>query len=229
MRALPAAPDPDPGRVRLGQRRRRADVHRRGARRAGGPDGAPVRRPGGQAAREAAGGDRDGARGRVHLQRAALPPARQPRSASERDRGLPGLPVPDRRPDRAERGLHARQLLDQAAAPATRPGSRGSTAARRCARSGRGPSGCTRSTTRRRRCTRRRCSRPCGPTSSGSPSCSRWGAGAAGADRRASRATTRTSWGVRGRRDGGRREPQPGREPQPASREPEPAPQLGLF
>ena len=55
------------------------------------------------------------------------------------------------------------------------PGSHACTAARRCGSSGPGRCGCTRSTTRRPRSTRRRCSRRCGPTSIASPSCWRSG------------------------------------------------------
>ena len=89
-----------------------------------------------------------------------------------RDRRLPGLPVPPARADRAAGRLHARELRDEAAARAIpAPASRACTGARRSARSGRGRCGCTRSTTRPRRSTRRRCSTSCGPTSGGSPSC----------------------------------------------------------
>ena len=120
MRDVPAAGrDAHDGGLRGGQRRRRPDVRRRGAGRERGQAGPAVRRPGRQAAGEAAGGDRPGARGRVHRQRAQVPPARQPRPAPARDRGLPGLPVAADRPDRAARDLHAGELLDQA--PARRP------------------------------------------------------------------------------------------------------------
>ena len=102
------------------------------------------------------------ARRRVHRERPQVPAARQPRPAAGRDRRLPGLPLPPARADRAARRLHARQLLDEAAA--RRPGDRHHAAARargdphdRAARR----CGCTRSTTRRRRSTRRRCSRSC--------------------------------------------------------------------
>ena len=47
---------------------------------------------------------------------AQMPAAGQPRPASARDRGLPGLPAPPDRADRADGDLHARELLDQAAA-----------------------------------------------------------------------------------------------------------------
>ena len=69
-----------------------------------------------------------GARGRLHLQRPEVPPAREPRSAAGRDRRLPGLPVPPARADRAARRVHARQLRDEAAA--RRPGHRDHAAAR---------------------------------------------------------------------------------------------------
>ncbi len=85
---LPAAPDADDGRVRRRERRCRADVHRRGARGERGPAGPAVRRPGGQAARQAARRDRARPPGRVHREHAQMPPAGQPRPASERDRGL---------------------------------------------------------------------------------------------------------------------------------------------
>ena len=79
------------------------------------------------------------------------------------------------RADPADGDLHARQLLDEAAArrsdgdhaPA-RPGARCSCSARaRCA--------CTRSSIRRPRCTRRGCSRRCARTSRACPRCSRSG------------------------------------------------------
>ena len=63
--------------------------------------------------------DRPGARGRLHRQRPEVPSSRQPRPAAAGDRQLPGLPVPPARADRAEGGLHARELLHEA--PARRP------------------------------------------------------------------------------------------------------------
>ena len=54
--------------------------------------------------------------GRLHRERAEVPPARQPRPAAGRDRELPGLPARAGRADRAARDLHAGQLLDEAAA-----------------------------------------------------------------------------------------------------------------
>ncbi len=70
----------------------------------------------GRTARPPAGGGRARARRRLHRQRAQVPAAEQPRSASDRDRDLPRLPPPPGRADRAAGDLHARQLLDQAAA-----------------------------------------------------------------------------------------------------------------
>ncbi len=60
--------------------------------------------------------------GRLRRQCPQMPASRQPRSAAAGDRQLPGLPVPPARADRAEGRLHARQLLDEAAA--RRPGDR---------------------------------------------------------------------------------------------------------
>ena len=130
-----------------------------------------------------------------------LPASRQPRSAAAGDRQLPGLPVPPARPDRAEGGLHARQLLHEAAA--RRPVDRHHEAPRPRGgprRSGRAPCGCSRSTTRPPRSTRARCSTRCAPTSPACRTCSpsirrrspsrrRAGAGrrGAGAGRRRSR------------------------------------------
>ena len=92
-----ASTPPERG-VRRGQRRRRPHVHRRGARRQRGPPGAPVRRPGGPAARAAAGRDRPRARGRLHRQRPEVPSARQAGSAPAGDRQLPAVPLPAARP-----------------------------------------------------------------------------------------------------------------------------------
>ena len=50
------------------------------------------------------------------VERPQVPASRQPRSAAAGDRQLPGLPVPPARADPAEGRLHARQLLDEAAA-----------------------------------------------------------------------------------------------------------------
>ena len=93
MRPLPSAPDPHDRRVRRRQRRRRPDVHRRGARCQRGPDGAAVRRTGGEAARQDAGRDLDGPERGVYLQHLEMQASRQPRPASERDRGVSGLPA----------------------------------------------------------------------------------------------------------------------------------------
>ena len=115
----PAAPVAAQRGLRLGRRGRGPDVRRRGARRQRGPSRAAVRRPGREAAGEAAGRDRDGAGGRLHRERPEVPASRQPRPAAGRDRGLPRLPEPPGRADRAEGHLHAGELLDQA--PARRP------------------------------------------------------------------------------------------------------------
>ena len=115
VRPLPAAPDAHHGRVRRRKCRRRPDVHRRGAGRQRGSDGAAVRRPSREAARQAARRDLAGPERGVYLQHPQMPPAGQPRPASERDRVVPGLPVASGRPDRADGDLHARELLDQAA------------------------------------------------------------------------------------------------------------------
>ena len=90
---LPAARGPDQGGLRRRQRRRRPDVHRRGARGRGGPPGAAVRRPGRAAAQPAARRDRDEARGRLHRQHPEVPPAGQPRPAAGRDRGVLAVPA----------------------------------------------------------------------------------------------------------------------------------------
>ena len=113
---MPTAPDADAGRVRRGQRRRRSDVHRRGAGSRRGPARAAVRRPRGQAAGQVAGRDRARASRRVHRQHAQVPPAQQPRPLSERDRDLQRLSAPAGGADPAEGDLHAGELLDQAAA-----------------------------------------------------------------------------------------------------------------
>ena len=56
------------------------------------------------------------ARGCVHREHAQVPASRQPRPAAGRDRELPGVPAAPGRADRADGDLHARQLLDEAAA-----------------------------------------------------------------------------------------------------------------
>ena len=121
-----------------------------------GQAGPAVRRPGGEAAGHAARRDRPHARGRLRRERPQVPASGQPRPAAAGDRQLPGLPVPPARADRAEGRLHARQLLHEAAArrpddghhaPARPRGGPRRSARARC--------GCTRSTTRPRRSTRR--------------------------------------------------------------------------
>ena len=89
-----------------------------------------------------------------------------------RDRGLPGLPVAADRPHPAARAVHAGELLDQA--PARRPDRDHAPARQRRGAHHRPAArcGCTPSTTRRRRCTRRRCWTRCGPTSPASPASS---------------------------------------------------------
>ena len=100
-------------------------------------------------------------------------PARQPRPPARRDRRLQAVPPPQGRADRAERDLHARQLRDEAAHPLAardhgRPRAPAGARARAAA-----CCGCTRSSTRRRRCAARRRSRTCARTSRGCPRCSR--------------------------------------------------------
>src|SRR4051794_5496704 len=129
LHELPAARrHPHDRRVRQRQRRRGPDVRGRGARRERGPPGSAVRRASGEAAGHAARGDRAGARGRVRGECLEVPPARQPRPAPGRDRGVPVVPAPAGRAHRAPRHLHTRQLRDEAAAgradrdhPAPRP------------------------------------------------------------------------------------------------------------
>ena len=110
------SPHPHDGRLRLRQRRRRPDVRRRGPGRNEDQQGLPFV---GQAGRlldtllAEIGLD---ARGRVRGELPQMPAAGQPRPAAPGDRRLPGLPVPPARADRAEGGLHARQLRHQAPA-----------------------------------------------------------------------------------------------------------------
>ena len=138
LRALPGARrDAQDGRVRLGQRRRRADVRRRGARRFARTSrgcrssGAP-----GNCWRRCSG--RSGCSETTCLSRTSqVPSARQPRSAADRDRQLPGVPAPPGRADPAGGDLHAGQLLDEAAARRSRPASRACTASPRCSTLGR--------------------------------------------------------------------------------------------
>ena len=120
--------------------------------------------------------DRTRARRRLHREHAEVPAPGQPRPAAGRDRELPGVPAAPGRADRADRHLHARQLLDEAAArrpdrdhaPARPAGGARRSAGARC--------GCIRSSIRRRRSTRRACSRRCARTSRGCRSCWRMGA-----------------------------------------------------
>ena len=79
--------------------------------------GKPFVGRGGQAARQAAGGDRAPARRRLHRERPQVPPAGQPRSRARGDRVLQAVPAQADRADRAARDLHARQLLHEAAHP----------------------------------------------------------------------------------------------------------------
>ena len=133
LRPLSPASDAHDGRVRVRKRECRPDVHRRGTRGQRGPTGASVRGPGGQTARKAARGDRAGARRRVHRQHLEMPATGQSRSASERDRDLPGLSQPAGRADRAQRDLHPGRTLPPSCSGPTRPASLGSTVRRRCA------------------------------------------------------------------------------------------------
>ena len=86
-RAVPGEGDPDTEVVFVGE----------GPGLQRGPRGPPVRRPGRGPARAAPGRDRLAARGRVHHQRREVPPARQPRPAARRDRGLRPVPAPPAR------------------------------------------------------------------------------------------------------------------------------------
>ena len=115
LHALRAGRDPHPGRLRLRLADRRPDVRRRGARLPRGQAGRAVRRRGGQAARQAARGDRAHPRGRVRRERPEMPPAGQPRPAAGGDRVLRAAPLEADRADPAEADRDARQLRDQAA------------------------------------------------------------------------------------------------------------------
>ena len=161
---------PHDGRLRLGQRRRRPDVRRRGAR-------APTRtsRASRSSARRAGCWTRCWARSASPAATCSCAnvlkcrPPGQPRPAAAGDRRLPGLPVPAARADRAEGRLHARELRDQAAA---RRHDRDHAAARPRRGAADRPAaacGCTRSSTPPRRSTRRRCWRRCARTSGGFP------------------------------------------------------------
>ena len=117
------------------------------------------------------------------------------------------------RADRADRDLHARQLLDQAAARRPDRDHAPARAARDARCSGQGACACTRSTTPRRRCTRRACSRRCARTSRGCRSCSR---SARPRSHRRSRARASSA-------GPGRPAPEPpAAEPVPRAREPPP-------
>ena len=179
---MPAARDADQGRLRGGKRRRRPDVRRRGARGRRGPPGAAVRRSRRAAAERDAGGDRALARGRLHRQRPEEPAAGQPRSAAEGDRGLPALPLRAGAADRADASSARWATSPPSCSPATRPGSPGCGARRRCTSSAAARSSSCRSSIRRRRCARRRSRRRCAGTSRRCPTCSR---GPSGSRRRA--------------------------------------------
>ena len=187
-------------RVRRGQRRRRPDVRRRGPRRPRGRAGPAVRRPGRAGCSTSCSSEIGlDARRRVHRERPQMPPSRQPRPAAAGDRQLPGLPVPAARADPSRRWSAASGTSPRSCCAATRPGSRGCTGAPRSARSARGRCGCTRSSTRRRRSTRRGCSRRCARTSPACPSCWRCDAAAA-ARARAGAGARRARAGAGGRR-----------------------------
>ena len=68
--------------------------------------------------------------GRLCLQCLEVPPAGEPRPAAGRDRGLRVAPLPPDRADQAAARRDARELRDEAALRASRPGSRASTAFR---------------------------------------------------------------------------------------------------
>ena len=110
--------------------------------------------------------------GRLHRERDQVPPAREPRPAAGRDRGLRVAPLPPDRADPADARRDARQLRHQAA---LRQADRDHARARRRAgghASAAAASPCTRSSTRPPRSTHPRC-RPCSSRiSPGSRSCS---------------------------------------------------------
>ena len=114
MHALPAFRDQDQGGVRVRERRRRPDVHRRGPRRGGGSSGASVRRPRGRGADGPARRDRVVARGRLDQQRGAMPPAGEPRSAAPRGGVVPALHVWPDPAHRTARDRDTGQLRDPA-------------------------------------------------------------------------------------------------------------------
>ena len=102
-----------------------------------GRAGRPVRRPGRASCSRSCSARSGSRRDDVFIANALeVPPARQPRPAAAGDRQLPGVALPPARADRAEGGLHARQLRHEAAARRARPASRGCTARPRSARIG---------------------------------------------------------------------------------------------
>ena len=114
----------------------------------------------GQLLNRAPGGDRDEPRRGLHLQRAQVPPARQPRPAAGGDRGLLALPRAPDRADRAPRDRDPGQLRHQAAdhgQPGRDHPGAGHAAGAHPRRRGRSSS--SRSSTRPRRCAPRRWSR----------------------------------------------------------------------
>ena len=99
-----------------------------------------------------------------------VPPARQPRPAADRDRGLLAVPRRQMRADRAA-GDRARSATSRrSCSPAAGPGSRECAARRRCTRSAAGRCSSCRCFTRRRRCARPRWSTRCARTSRSFPS-----------------------------------------------------------
>ena len=111
------------------------------------------------------GGDRARPRGVFYREHAQVPASGQPRSAAGRDRELPGVPAAPGRADPADGDLHARQLLDQAAARRPDGDHAAARPARGARRSAGAPCGCIRSSIRPPRSTRRACSRRCARTS----------------------------------------------------------------
>ena len=91
--ALPARTGAQDDRLRPGKPERRADVRRRGAGRRRGRAGPRLRRPRRPAAH---GHHREGpaarAQGRLHRERAEVPPAPEPQPGAGRDRRLPAVP-----------------------------------------------------------------------------------------------------------------------------------------
>ena len=115
LHALPPRAGPHAGRVRRGQSACGADVRRRGARLPRGQAGHAVRRPGREAAREAARAASAWRASDVYIANVlkCRPPG-QPRPAARRDRGVREPPLPPDRADRADRRRDARQLRDEA-------------------------------------------------------------------------------------------------------------------